>query len=257
MQLGLQTFTVRKEQKKDFERAYLPLVHMGISHLELARMDFTRENAQRVRALAEQHGIRPVAIQVKPKYVFGDVDGIVDFCRITGCSRVVISMLPFSAILGREEVFYSFIDRLDAQYEIYRERGITLAYHHHNWEYIKLSCGKTRMQELLDRTEKIKFVNDTYWTARSGIHPARQIEAFGSRLLGVHLRDLAFRKRLLDVVAHDTTLGDGVIDLPAVLRALETSGCEYLVIEQNSKNPYQDIERSYRYMQSLMAQDEA
>ncbi len=251
MNIGLQTFTIRKAQKKNFEAAYLPLVEMGILDLEIARIDFTRQNAIKIKALCEKYGIRPVSIQVKPKYVFGDVDGVVEFCNITGCKNVVISMLPFDCILGSEEKFHSFVATLDRQYEIYRERGITLAYHHHNWEYITLSNGKTRMAELLSRTEKIKFVHDTYWTARSGVDPSLQIREFGTRLLGIHLRDLAFKKKLLEVVPHDTVVGKGVIDFERVLIAATEVGCEYTVIEQKTDTPYEDVKLSYDNLQKI------
>ena len=244
MNFGVQTFTVRKTQKKNIEKAYLPLIKMGVSELEIARIDFTPENAEKIKSITEKHGICPVSIQVKPRYVFGDHNGVIDFCKRTGCKNVVISMLPFGCILGKEEKFYSFVAGLDDAAEIYEREGITLAYHHHNWEYIKLSSGKTRMQELLSRTEKIKFVHDTYWTARSGIDPAVQIREFGERLLGIHLRDLTFSKKMLDVIPHDTFVGGGVIDFERVLSAAQEVGCEYFVIEQNTDTPYEDIKRS-------------
>lgn len=251
MNFGVQTFTVRKAQKKNIEKAYLPLVEMGISELEVARIDFTPENADKIRAVAEKHGIRPISIQVKPKYVLADPDRVIAFCKATGCKNVVISMLPFSCILGKEEKFYSFIAMLDELFERYAEEGITLAYHHHNWEYIKLSSGKTRMDELLERTEKIRIVHDTYWTARSGIDPAEQIRAFGSRLLGIHLRDLAFEKKLIDVIPRDTFVGDGVIDFKRVLSAAREVGCEYFVIEQKTDTPYEDIKRSLETLREI------
>ena len=244
MSFGVQTFTIRKTQKKNIEKSYLPLAAMGVDKIEIARIDFTPENAERIKAITEKHGIRPVAIQVKPKYVFGDADGVIDFCKRTGCKNVVISMLPFGCILGKEERFYSFVAGLDSCAELYASHGITLAYHHHNWEYVKLSNGKTRMQEMIERTEKIKFVHDTYWTARSGIDPAVQIREFGSRLLGIHLRDLTFEKKLIDVIPRDTFIGDGVIDFTRVLSAAEEVGCEYTVLEQKTDTPYEDIKRS-------------
>lgn len=251
MNFGVQTFTIRKAQKKDIEKSYLPLIKMGISELEVARIDFNEKNADEIWAIMGNHNIRPVSIQVKPKYVFGDPESVIRFCKTTGCKKVVISQLPFSCVLGDEEKFYSFIARLDGQYELYEKEGITLAYHHHNWEYIKLSNGKTRMDELLSKTSKIKFVHDTYWTARCGIDPAKQIGQFGDRLLGIHLRDLDFSKKLIDVVPHDTWVGGGVIDFKSVLSAAKKAGCEYFVIEQNSKDPYSDIEKSYNYLLSL------
>lgn len=252
MNFGVQTFTVRRVQKKSIEKAYLPLIKLGIKSFEVARIEFSGENADRLRALVREQGVEITSIQVKPKYVFGYPEKIIEFCKATGCKRVVISMLPFGCILGSEKRFYDFISLLDGQFELYEKSGITLAYHHHNWEYVRLSNGKTRMNELLGMTKKIKFVHDTYWSARSGVAPERQIKEFGDRLLGVHLRDLAFGKRGLDVPAHDCAIGDGVIDFSAVLSAVADSGCEYLVIEQNTKTPYSEIEKSFRRLNEIM-----
>lgn len=251
MSFGVQTFTVRREQKKDIEAAYLALREMGVSSLEIARIDFSEKNARKIRDVAEKHGIRPVSIQVKPKYVIKDPDSVIAFCRITGCKNVVISMLPFSCILGGEERFYSFVSMLDGLCERYEREGITLAYHHHNWEYVKLKNGKTRMEELLERTERIRFVHDTYWAAQCGIEPAKQVRQFGKRLLGVHLRDLAFKKRGLRVIPANTYVGGGVIDFEGVILAAKEAGCEYMVIEQNTVTPYENIGRSLENLNKI------
>lgn len=252
MRVGVQTFTIRKKQKKDIEKAYLPLIQMGIKEFEVARIKFNRTNAGTLDKLRKQYGIRVVSIQVKPKDVFGNVEGIVEFCNITGCNKVVISMLPFSCILGREEKFYEFLSALDKQYEVYKKYGIELAYHHHNWEYITLSNGRTRMEELLDKTEKIKFVHDTYWTTKCGISSAHQIRQFGKRILGIHLRDLTLYKKGLKVLSKDAAVGEGVIDFSEVFREAELAGCEYYVIEQKNKQPYEKIEISYKNCQKLL-----
>ena len=246
MDIGVQTFTIRHAQKKDIRRAYMPLIKLGIKKYEIARIDFNEKNAKIIKGLVDEFGIEVASIQVKPKYVFGDVEGIVRFCEITGCKNVVISMLPFGCILGKEEKFYKFIETLDRQFDIYASHGITLAYHHHNWEYVKLSNGRTRMAELLERTKKIKFVHDTFWTARCGISPAVQIKEFGDRLLGIHLRDLSFRARGLDVLPVNCAIGDGVVDFSAVFSEAERVGCSYYVIEQKTDTPYEDIEKSYQ-----------
>ena len=251
MEIGLQTYTIRKYQKKNLEAAYQPLAEMGIFNLEIARIDFTRENALKLKELIYKYGFCPVAIQVKPKQIFSEVEKIAEFCKITGCKNAVISMLPFECILGAEGKFYSFVNTLDRQFEIYRSHGITLAYHHHNWEYIKLSNGKSRMAELISKTEKIRFIHDTYWTARCGVDPSLQIQEFGERLLGIHLRDLTFKKSFLDVLPHDAAVGDGVIDFKRVLSAAKKVGCEYTVIEQKTDNPYEDIKRSLANLQVI------
>ena len=254
MRIGVQTFTVRRAQKKNIRGAYLPLIDLGIKNFEVARIDFNKKNRDKLCELIREYGIEISSIQVKPKYVFGAVADVVEFCHATNCKNVVISMLPFKCILGGDKEFYEFCDSLDRFYDIYAEQGITLAYHHHNWEYVALSTGRRRMDELLSRTERIRFVHDTYWTARSGISPARQIKEFGDRLLGVHLRDLSFGRRGIDVLPHDTAIGDGVIDFSEVLLALRGTGCTYAVIEQNTKTPYSEIEKSFRCLEKIKSE---
>lgn len=246
MRFGVQTFTIRKQQKKDMEQAYLPLIRMGIRDFELARMKFNGKNAQKIRTLKEKYDINIVSVQVKPKDVFKHAQEVISFCNSTGCKNVVISMLPFSCILGSEQRFYDFIGTLDRQYEFYRTHGIELAYHHHNWEYITLSNGKTRMEELINNTQKIRFVHDTYWTTKCGMTSERQIKQFGNRLLGIHLRDLTLYKKGLKVLAKDAAVGEGIVDFEQVLEASQNVGCEYFVIEQKTDRPYEKLEVSYK-----------
>ena len=251
MKFGVQTFTIRHAQKKSIKDAYRPLIERGIKNFEVARIDFDSKNAAELKKLIDEFSIEVTSIQVKPKYVFSSPEKIIEFCKITGCKNVVISMLPFECILGNEEKFYSFINSLDSYAELYEKSQLTLAYHHHNWEYIKLSNGKSRMEELLSATKKIKFVHDTYWTARCGISPARQIEEFGNRLLGIHLRDLTFKKKGIKVLPKDAAVGDGVIDFEELLAAAESVGCTYYVIEENTKDPYSEIAKSFRNLETI------
>ena len=255
--IGVQTFTIRKQQKKDLRQAYLALTRLGIRDLEIARIHFDDKSGRRVADLMRKLGIRVAAIQVKPRHVFGAVEDVVAFCNQTGCRRVVISQLPFSCILGSEQKFYDFVAKLDRQHAIYAAHGIELAYHHHNWEYITLSCGKTRMDVLLEETKNIQFVHDTYWTTKCGLSSPHQIRRFGNRLMGIHLRDLTLHKKGLQVQSRDGAIGDGVVDFPAVLAAAREVGCGYCVIEQKTPTPYADLQRSYDVCRRILSNMEA
>ena len=100
MKIGVQTFTIRKTQKQNMEKAYRPLIRMGVRDLEIARIDFNRENALEVKRLMDAHGIRVAAIQAKPKDIHWRPEKLAEFCRITGCENIVISMLPFHCIFS-------------------------------------------------------------------------------------------------------------------------------------------------------------
>ena len=57
MNFGLQTFTIRKAQKKSIRTAYMPLIELGIKSFEVARIDFNRQNAKELKALKDEYGI--------------------------------------------------------------------------------------------------------------------------------------------------------------------------------------------------------
>ena len=51
MDFGLQTFTIRKIQKKNIELAYQKLYEMKITNLEIARIKFSKNNAYKINLI--------------------------------------------------------------------------------------------------------------------------------------------------------------------------------------------------------------
>ena len=129
MNVGIQTFTIRKYQKKNIEKAYLPLIKLGILDYEVARIKFNKKNALIIKSLIEKYNINIVSIQVKPKYVFNHKEEIIEFAKIVNCKNVIISMLPFKCILGKEYKFYDFINTLDNTYDHYQKHDIKHTFH--------------------------------------------------------------------------------------------------------------------------------
>ena len=126
MEFGVQTFTIRKAQKKSIRSAYLPLIRLGIKRFEVARIDFNEKNAKEIRALVDEYGIEVCSIQVKPKYVFGDIDNVVKFCEIVECKNVVISMLPFKCVLGGEDKLAYLREFFNEEHYDIREGEVSL-----------------------------------------------------------------------------------------------------------------------------------
>ena len=250
MNIGVQTFTIRKYQKKDLYGSLKKLIDMGFNSFELARIKFNKENANLIKELVDKFDIKIVSIQAKPKDVFNHKDELVEFCKTVKCENIVLSMLPFKCILGNDNDFYQFLKMLDPLYDEYKEKGLELAYHHHNWEYTKLDNGKLIMDELLEKTNKIKFVHDTYWTTKSGRCSCKQVEEFGKRLLGIHLRDITFYRKNIKVLSKDTEIGKGIIDFNNIIEKAEYA--KYLVIEQKTKTPYYSLGKSMDYIKEYI-----
>lgn len=247
IRLAIQTYTVRKDLKKDLPRTLCHILSLGVRDVELARVHFDAEVARRVR----NNGSSIAAIQVKPRLLERDFAGIVGFCRTVGCPTVVASVLPTRAILGGRKAVLAFARRLDRLAERYGREGIAFAFHNHAFEFATVG-GTTKFDLLVAHTAPtVGFVLDTYWTARSGVDPVRFIGRLGPRCVGLHLRD--YVPATPGRKAHDGAPGEGVIDFAAVLRA--ATYARHAAIEVDSKTPWVSLENAVRHLEGLRQDD--
>jgi sugar phosphate isomerase/epimerase len=191
--------------------------------------------------------LRVESLQVKFHHLDRHFDHFVRFCKEVDCDVVVVSVLPLRQIIGGHQAMKRFAIRLETLAKRYLKEKITLAFHHHAFEFQSIR-GITKFDTLVENTSAIvKFVSDTYWTKKSGIDPAVFVANLKNRLIGLHLRDLK-----IDLQHQfDTHLGDGVIDFSAIFDVLPDS-VRYGAIEQNAVHPYESIAKSIQFIQPLI-----
>jgi sugar phosphate isomerase/epimerase len=69
--------------------------------------------------------------------------------------------------------------------------GLTFGYHNHDFEFVPLPDGRYPMDVLLDAAPEIACEADIAWIVRGGADPFPWLEKQGSRIIAVHLKDLA------------------------------------------------------------------
>lgn len=84
----------------------------------------------------------------------------------------------------------------------------------------------------------INFEIDILWAFVHGVNPAEMISKNPERYKLVHLKDLK-KDVVIDLKAGvpkhvDVALGDGQIDIPAVIREAQKAGVEHFYIEDES-----------------------
>ncbi len=254
MLIGVQTYTIRKAARRDLTGALARLRALGVQSVELARVAFSQENA----AIVRSSGLAVSSVQAKYKELNRDFDAMLAFCEALDCRVAVVSVLPLSCILGGERPLRAFALRLEGLAARYREKGITLAFHHHDFEFKKLgasaagpSGGQSKLEFLVGHSSPaVKFVLDTYWAKRAGDDPCRLIAWLGERLAGLHLRDHAIVKKGSRFIHMDTELGRGDIDFAAVVKAASPFA-SYAAIEQKSEAPFDSLAHSLERLKRL------
>ena len=251
MKIGLQLFTCRKQAQKDLFGTLKNIAGLGIKYVEAARINFDDQDIADFKKAKEQFGIEVVSAQIKPHILADEFDKCLKFLNETECKIAIISVLPTECIIGNDEKLAAFCKWASELATKYKEHGIQLCYHHHDFEFIRSGAG-TRFDVILDNmSEDMHFVIDTYWTTKAGINVERLLERLNGRVRGVHLRDYALYRKFIGRNPSNYALGDGVLDFNRIIDTAKACGVDYGAIEQNTKHPYSEIARSVAHVEKI------
>ncbi|MBQ7713220.1 MAG: sugar phosphate isomerase/epimerase [Clostridia bacterium] len=251
MKIGLQLFTCRKQAQKDLFGTLKNIAGLGIKYVEAARINFDDQDIADFKKAKEQFGIEVVSAQIKPHILADEFDKCLKFLNETECKIAIISVLPTECIIGNDEKLAAFCKWASELAKKYKEHGIQLCYHHHDFEFIRSGAG-TRFDVVLDNmSEDMHFVIDTYWTTKAGINVERLLERLNGRVRGVHLRDYALYRKFIGRNPSNYALGDGVLDFNRIIDTAKACGVDYGAIEQNTKHPYSEIARSVAHVEKI------
>ena len=251
MKIGLQLFTCRKQAQKDLFGTLEKLSALGIKYIEAARINFDDADIAAFQKAKEQFGIEVVSAQIKPHILEEDFDKCLKFLKKTECTTAIISVLPTECIIGSDEKLIEFCKKASELAKKYKENGIQLCYHHHDFEFIRSGAG-TRFDIIVENmSEDMNFVIDTYWTTKAGINVEKLLTRLSGRVRGVHLRDYALYRKFIGRNPSNYALGDGVIDFNWIIEAAKANGVDYGAIEQNTKHPYSEIAKSVAHIEKI------
>jgi inosose dehydratase len=235
--VGIQSYSYRKFT---FERALEQIRDLGLRHAEFYRehIPLTATDAQMkaAKSLLEKYRITPIAF------------GVEAFTKDHAANRRVfefgrnLGIRYFSAAPTPDS--FDSLDKLVAEFNI----GIGIHPHgpvRNNKELDRWYSAEVIMEAVRNRHRLIGSCLDTGHLIRCNqepfnrrLDPAAQVRVMGNRNFGLHLKDHDNKRRT------DVVFGRGVLDVPAVLRALrEVKFQGYIAIEYEAspENPTADI----------------
>ena len=240
MILGVETYTVKKLLNVHFAQTLEELKAMGIQTVELCKIKMNQEHL----SIIKKSGMQVISMLMKMNTLDKQFDKVVNFTQKIGCKIVVVSILSFKGILFGEKALLQFSKQLNQLSNRYEKEGITLAYHHHDYEFKRVN-QETKLSFILKNTNpKVKIVCDTYWAKRSNKEPDELIQSLGSRLIGLHLRDCSQDRK------SDCDLGTGIINFKKVLSEASKHAL-FGVLEQNTKTPIISLKNSIYHINSI------
>jgi sugar phosphate isomerase/epimerase len=136
--------------------------------------------------------------------------------------------------------------------QLVKEYNIRIAIHNHGPEDKNFPTPQSVLEAVKDLDPRCGLCMDVGHSARTGVDVVKTIALAGSRLLDMHVKDLAnFKDRDSQV-----DVGAGIMPFPAIFKQLKKmnyQGFVNLEYEINAKDPLPGMQRSFSYMRGVLA----
>ena len=266
--IALQLYSVRHEMKADLPATLAKVKEMGYDGVEFAGL-FDRDPAE-LKALCKENGLVPISAHVPVKEMIDDADATFQKYATIGTRFVAIPSLPEEYRPGNEK-FAEILEMIKGFGEVAKKYGITLLYHNHDFEFVKLegTYGLDKIYEQVS-ADLLQTELDTCWVNVGGEDPAKFITKYTGRTPVVHLKDFIGEKteNMYELIGEKTTaapkrpdgfefrpVGLGKQDFPAILAAAKGAGAEWVVVEQDSPtmglSELESAKKSIEYLKSF------
>lgn len=249
---------------------------LGYGAVEVSQIPMTAENVAELKRASEDFDIKIAALSaaVEPmlpgmpgETLSSDFDKIVSDCKTLNCNFLRIGMMPLT-VMGDKDKIMEFIDKAESLAHRLAEHGIELYYHTHHLEFQKYD-GVYLLDLIKNNTTKLGFELDVHWIQRAGENPVEFVKKYAGRISLLHLKDYRIGQMDLSEVdfkdmakfMHIFTntiefaeLGEGNLDLKAIIDAGLESGAQYFLVEQDNtygRDPFECLEVSANHLRKL------
>lgn len=246
--VALQVYSIREEAAKDFKKAMKAVKEIGYDGVELAGLYGIP--AAEIKKVLDEVGLIPVSAHVSELMNGGaELSDVLNDYLTIGVKYIAVpylgeGMRPGDA--GFDEVLKK-IENIGIEA---RKKGLTLLYHNHDFEFIKLPDGTYGLDYMYANTspENLKTELDTCWVNVGGENPSEYIRKYTGRAPVVHLKDFEGSKseQMYELIGIKSEKKEGVKntfrfrpvgygkqDFPSILAASVDAGAEWVVVEQD------------------------
>ncbi len=256
MKTGAQLYTVRAytQSETDFALTISKIAKIGYKTVQISAIGNIRP--ERVREICDREGVEIVLTHSDVNRILLDTKALIREHDILGCKYIGLGCMP-ERYRTKEWLHRFMADFREPAKEI-AASGKLLMYHNHNLEFeafeaenLPNAAPRKRILEYLlegfDPSE-LGITLDTYWVAAAGADVCQWIELLKDRIPCVHLKDMqvnGFNQLMAPVM-------EGNLNFPAILKALEKTNCEYLLVEQDvcQGSPFDCLQTSYENLKA-------
>jgi sugar phosphate isomerase/epimerase len=252
--LGVQAYTYRHTFPKDVAATLDTIKALGFTEMEGGVPQGL--TAEAYRKMLDQRGIKMPATGAGYEQIVADPMSVVTMAKALGASYVMVAWIPHQKgnfTLDNAKKAVADFNRVG---KVLADNGLTFCYHDHGYEFQPYQNG-TLLDYMIQQTDPryVSFEMDILWTQFGGGDPVALLTKYGNRWKLMHLKDL--KKGVKGDLTggtppeNDVVLGDGQLDMPAILRAAKKVGIRHYFIEDESNHEDVQVPKSIAYLRNL------
>lgn len=246
MGIGLQLYTLRDHMAADPAGTLSKVAELGYEGVEFA--GYFGTPAVELRALLDELGLKAIGSHVSLSNIRNNLFGEIEYLKTIGGQYLICPLVPNSERKTEEDWTRLFAYFQEVGAEV-RKHGLQFGYHNHAFEFESRIGGQVAFDALYASTgaDEVQAEMDVCWVQYAKQDPLDYIGRYTGRLPLLHLKDF---NRSADNRMQTLELGQGEVNLPAVITASGAAGVKWLIIEQDScqKPPLECVANSLRWL---------
>jgi sugar phosphate isomerase/epimerase len=284
--LGIQLFSIPKMLSSDFEGGLKMLQKIGYKEIELyGPYDFSADSAKKswaeaakflgfsgsgffgrdakqTRMILDDLGMRSPGTHTDLDTLLTKMGPLSQMAHIMGQTYVTLPSIPEDRRKTMDD-YKRMADVFNGIGAEAKKNGIKFGYHNHGYG-IKPKDGVIGLDVLLKETDPalVFFEMDIFWTTAGGADPIALLNKYPNRYKMLHLKDMKEKKTFsgdggsvdqwISLFPYLSSLGEGVMDIPGIIRAAKKNGVEHYFIEEDLvANPSVALDISAKYFNKL------
>jgi sugar phosphate isomerase/epimerase len=249
--VGLQLYSVRAQLGKDVSGTLAEVQSWGVKYVELAGT-YNLSPAD-FKSQLDAHGMVALSGHFSFDQWASDPEAVLSQADALGLKYVGCAWIPHEGAFD-EATCRKAIEVFDRAGAAAAKHHMKFFYHTHGYEFQPFGDG-TLFDLLMQGTDAktVKFEMDIFWIAHAGQDPVKLLAKYPKRFELMHLKDMRKETQtgLLTGgtdVKNDAALGEGKLDLPAILKEARKIKVKWYFIEDESPVSEQQIPVSLKYL---------
>lgn len=243
MNIGLQIYTLRDIIGEGYDEILKKVAEIGYKGIE---MTYSPNDGDKVAELFKKYGLKGTGAHISIDEIENNFDRATGFLDKIGSKAMIIPHIG-GEIIETEEKTIETAKRFEAAAKKAANQGYVLSFHNHTIEFAKSFNGKTVMDIFYEYAPSLKFEVDCGWAYAAGVDVIAELDKIGDRLSFIHIKDVDENKT-------PTEVGNGKVDMKAVIETAAKYGVEWGVVEQDScvnHKPLDAVKISFDYIKTI------